>query len=195
MNEMRLYDTNGDRLYLTPEERKLFIDCAKEQPNKVMTFALTLAYTGCRISEALEITPSRIDLDQKQILLRSLKKRKNDVYRTVPVPNELIDPLVLVYDLIKIKKSRGLKAIKPLWTWTRQHSYEIIKKVMIDAGIPEGKHRMPKGLRHAFGVNAIVNGVPESRLQKWMGHSDLKTTSIYTNVIGREEREIAKRMW
>jgi integrase/recombinase XerD len=37
------------------------------------------------------------------------------------------------------------------------------------AGLPEGPHRSPKGLRHGFGVHAISSGVPLNMLGKWMG--------------------------
>jgi len=36
-------------------------------------------------------------------------------------------------------------------------------------------------------------------LSKWMGHADIKTTAIYANTIanaiGKEEQDIAARMW
>ena len=32
-------------------------------------------------------------------------------------------------------------------------------------------------------------------LQKWIGHADIKTTSIYANAIGKEEADIASKMW
>ena len=68
---------------------------------------------------------------------------------------------------------------------------EIIKPLMVKAGIPEGAHRTSKGLRHAYGVNAVTRNIPLDMLQKWMGHSDIKTTAIYANAIGKEEAEIA----
>lgn len=195
MNEMRLFDQNGNRLYLTKEERQLFLDYAKTQRTEIRTFAETIAYTGCRISEALEVTPNRIEIDNNQVLLRTLKKRKDDVYRAVPVPEKLINTLTISFDLRKVQKGNKNGTNKRLWKWTRQHAYEIIKKLMVDAGIEKGKHRMPKGLRHSYGVNAVVSGVTLSMLQKWMGHSDIKTTAIYANAIGKEEAEIASRMW
>jgi integrase/recombinase XerD len=53
----------------------------------------------------------------------------------------------------------------------------------------------PKGLSHAFGVHAVLSGVPLPLVQRWLGHSDLSVTAIYTNVLGQEEQEIARRMW
>ncbi len=49
---------------------------------EVRTFCLTLAYTGCRISEALELTPERVDLSDKSITFRTLKQRDKIKYRS-----------------------------------------------------------------------------------------------------------------
>ena len=65
---------------------------------------------------------------------------------------------------------------------------------MAQAGIV-GLQVTPKGLRHGFGIHAIASGVPLNMVQKWMGHADIKTTAIYTNAVGLEERELAERMW
>lgn len=54
---------------------------------------------------------------------------------------------------------------------------------------------MPKGFRHGFGVHAIRCGVPPDLVQRWLGHADIWTTAIYTQVMGPEERSIAARMW
>ena len=66
---------------------------------------------------------------------------------------------------------------------------------MIEAGVPDGPHRTPKGLRHGFGINATVCGVPLNMLSKWMGHADIATTAIYADAMGPGEQDIASRMW
>jgi site-specific recombinase XerD len=58
-----------------------------------------------------------------------------------------------------------------------------------------GLHASPKGLRHGFGIKAVVSNVPLNITQKWLGHAQLSTTAIYTDAIGPEERQIAQRMW
>ncbi|RLJ98804.1 tyrosine-type recombinase/integrase [Tenacibaculum discolor] len=194
MSEMRLFDTEGNRLYLTSSEVDKFLKTAKEQDPKLRTLAETMAYTGCRISEALQLSVKNIERESNKIVFKSLKKRRGDVYRSVPVPHNLIDLLTIGHDLIRKQKSEK-EAKTLLWQWSRQHAYELIKKVMLEAEISEGKHRSPKGLRHAYGVNAILKGVPINMLQKWMGHADIKTTSIYANAIGKEEAYIASKMW
>lgn len=192
---MRLYDKEGNRLYLTAEERKRFLAVAKKQNARVRTFAEVLVYTGCRISEALELVPKSIEREESKIVFRSLKKRTNDIYRSVPVPEDLIDVLTLAHELIKLQKNAHLTASKRLFPWTRQHAHTIVKGLMIEAEIMPGRHRTAKGLRHAYGVNAITKGIPLNMLQRWMGHADIKTTAIYANAIGEEEKSIAARMW
>jgi len=60
----------------------------------------------------------------------------------------------------------------------------------------DGPQATAKGLRHGFGVYAIANcEIPLNMVRKWLGHAELKTTAIYENAVGKEEREIAKKMW
>ncbi len=54
---------------------------------------------------------------------------------------------------------------------------------------------MPKALRHAFGVEATLENIGLTMVQRWLGHKDIKTTTIYTTVIGPEERGLARRTW
>jgi len=66
---------------------------------------------------------------------------------------------------------------------------------MVEAGIPDAPHRTPRGLRHGFGISATVNGIPLHILQKWTGHAQISTTAIYADAVGKEEQDIAARMW
>lgn len=161
MSEMRLHDPQGNRLYLNAEERAAFLAAARRQPARDRTLCETLHWTGCRPSELLEITPARVDLSGGTIALRSLKKRKDAsgqqkvVFRSVPVPAEFLDTLTTAHGIREAQKSRK-KATTPIWDLSRVRVWQIVKRVMIEAGIPDASHRSPKGLRHGFGVHAIV---------------------------------------
>src|ERR1039457_3946320 len=96
---MRLYDLQGQRKYLTPAERTDFLQAAKSAPEDVRTFCGTLAYTGCRISEALALTAARVDLGDGVVVIESLKKRRKGIFRAVPVPPRFLDALDLAHDL------------------------------------------------------------------------------------------------
>ena len=186
--------TDGRRLYLNAEERAAFLSAAATAAPKTRLFAETLHYTGCRLSEALALTPERIDLAEGRIIFNSLKKRRDDVYRSVPVPEDFVTRLELTFGLRQAQK-RPKKRAERLWTWTRVRGWQVVKDIMAAADIPDGPHRSPKGLRHAYGINAIGKGVPLNILQKWLGHAQLTTTAIYANAGGKEEAELAARMW
>lgn len=197
-----LYDTQGKRLYLTAEERKAFITAADRAERRIKTFCNVLAYSGCRVSEALELTPRRIELGEQCLRFRSLKKRRDKegqpriIYRTVPVPSALIEQLDLVYGIREIHSKGDDKRLDaPIWPRTRAWGWLIVKEVMDAAGISEGPHKTTKGLRHAFGITAMQAGIQLNMLQKWMGHADLKTMAVYANAMGNEEREVVARMW
>ncbi len=67
---------------------------------------MTLAYTGCRISEALELTPEHIDLSAKAVRFRTLKQRGKDIYRLVPVPDPPVSGWLALL-LIHNKQDQG----------------------------------------------------------------------------------------
>ena len=159
---------------------------------EVETFALTLAHTGCRISEALAIRARDIDLEAADVRISTLKSRREH-WRAVPVPEDLVRELDLVHRLRRMQSStKG--ADRPLWTFARPTASRHIAALMRDAGI-RGPQACPKGLRHAYGVAAVSAGVPLPTLAAMLGHADIKTTAIYTTAIGAEARELVARMW
>jgi integrase len=192
---VQLFDRQGRRLYFTDDERKAFLAAARKAPREVRSFCSTLHYTGCRISEALALTPKSIDLSANVIVFESLKKRRRGVYRPVPVPPELLDTLDMAHGLRQIHKKRGARLDEPLWPWSRMTAWRRIQEVIDAAGIGKGPHACPKGLRHGFGVVAVSKGIALNMVQKWLGHAQLTTTAIYANAVGEEEQSIAARLW
>lgn len=192
---MQLHDGQGQRLYLTESERKAFLDAASLAPRDDRTLCLVLAYTGCRVSEALNLTTASIDFEAKAIVFETLKKRKTGIYRAVPVPDALLDTLNMAHGILDGRRGKKKIPRSPIWTWCRKTAWVKVTSLMKTAGIGDGPHRSPKGLRHGYGVTAISKGVPLNMLSKWMGHASLEVTAIYANALGEEQRNIAARMW
>ena len=190
-----LFDTAGNRKYLTAEERRAFLRAAERAPREVRTFCHLLHFTGCRISEALALTADRVDFSGGVITFESLKKRRPGVFRSVPVPPTLLDALDLVHDVRATEARRGRGRKGRLWAWERTTAWRKVKAVMEAADLGEGPQASPKGLRHGFGVAAVTAGIPLNLVQKWLGHAQLSTTAIYADAVGAEERSIASRMW
>jgi integrase/recombinase XerD len=188
-----LYDQYGKRKYLTKIERESFMQAAGRAAPEIETFCLTLAYTGARISEVLALVPLRVDTGANAIIIECLKKRRRGIYRAVPVPRNLLIRLNDVHD-ISGSRSDSERNQRRIWNWSRTTAWNRVKTVMRVAGIIDGP-AMPKALRHAFGVGGTQAGVPLNLIQRWLGHSDIETTAIYTDVMGEEERALADRMW
>jgi integrase/recombinase XerD len=192
---MQLVNDKGERLYFTEEQRKALLAAAARAPREVRSFCSVLCYTGCRISEALALTAKSIDLSAKVIVIESLKKRKTGVHRQVPVPPELLDTLDMVHGIREVQKKGRAGINERLWSWSRMTAWRKMAALTKAAGIEEGPHASPKGLRHGFGVTAVSKGIALNMVQKWLGHSQLTTTAIYANAVGEEEQSIASRMW
>ena len=190
--DFSLVDARG-RKYLTAEERERFLAAARQDPRPaVQTFALTLAHTGCRISEALALRAGDVDLAAAEVRFRTLKRRREH-WRAVPVPEELTRELDLVHRLRRAQScARSAGAL--LWPFTRPTASRHIAGLMRAAGI-KGPQACPKGLRHAYGVAAVAAGVPLPTVAAVLGHAQLTTTAIYTTAIGAEARELVARMW
>ena len=191
--KIQLFSDDGQRLYLTPEERDKFRLFAKKQDRLTRSYCLMLRETGMRPQEALNTLVSSIDFSTKSVIVESLKKRKSGIYRQIPLSDEFLDELNLVHELKTKQKTKAGRS-EHLWNWSIRTARRRVKQVMENAGI-EGGMAMPKGLRHGFGVVCVMQGIPLPTLQKWLGHASIETTAIYTQIIGKEERELASRLW
>jgi integrase/recombinase XerD len=115
-----------------------------------------------------------------------LKRRKRGHFRAVPIP----DSLAALF-------GKMLKEPDPsdrVWRFSRATGYRLIKEHLASAGVSGGM-ACPKGLRHGVAVACLAQKIPLPTVQKWLGHARLETTAIYLDVSGKEERELAKRLW
>lgn len=182
----RLFDADGQRLYLCGSEGQRFLEAAARADPRTGALCRLLAYTGCRISEALAVTPRRLDAEAGLIIFRTLKRRRR-TYRAVPIPGFLMAELrTIACDVAGDDQ--------PLWPWCRQTGWRRVKKIMARAAIT-GPQAVPKSLRHSFGLRCAEHGVPITVAGRWMGHASSRSTSIYQQAVGEEERRFAERLW
>ena len=184
--------TARGRKYVTADERRRFLETIRTCPDtRVATFAATLAYTGCRISEALAARLKDVDLTNHTIHFRTLKRR-HEIWREVPLPDAHLRELELVHELRSRQRTR--QATDRLWPIGRSTASRHIASLMKSADI-RGPQATPKGLRHGYAIAAVEAGVPLSTIADVLGHADTNTTSIYARASGREARELVSRMW
>lgn len=169
-----MFDRAGRRKYLNWPERMAFLRAAQREADPIKrAFCLTLFYTGCRISEALNLKRERIDAMGQALVFETLKRRRRGHFRAVPVPASLLGELQ--------KLAQATKPEGSIWSVSRATAYRWVKAVMRTAKIA-GVQAAPKGLRHSFAVAGISRAVPLTVLQRWLGHAQLETTAIYLNV-------------
>lgn len=182
-----MFDRSGNRKYLNSRERRSYLPVIQREPDALRrAFCLTLFFTGCRISEALNLTVGRIDLAARAVNFETLKRRRRGHFRAVPIPDSLCN---LLRELVS-----DLEPGDRLWTISRSTGYRAVKRLMEQASVAGGM-ASPKGLRHAMAVACLAEKIPLPTVQKWMGHARLETTAIYLDVGGDEERELAQRLW
>lgn len=182
-NDWQVHDRHGRRKYLNGTERGLFLSAADRHDPSTRALCYVLAFTGCRVSEALALTHDHLDTELLKLRFRTLKRRRT-VYRFIPVPPvvvELLSALPMVQD-------------GHFWPMHRGTAWRHIRAVMDDAGIT-GPMACCRGLRHAYGIQAVTKGVPPTVLQRLLGHADIATTLIYVDAVGIEERGLVERMW
>lgn len=179
----QVYDPLGRRKYLNAEERRRFLSAADAAVRETRALGYVLAFTGCRISEALALTPEHLDARTGTLTFRTLKRRRPS-FRTIPVP-----PIVIGL-LVDLQRRPGHR----YWPMHRTTAWRHVKRLASDARI-DGPMACCRGLRHGFGIHAATSNVPPGLIQRFMGHASSSTTAIYIDAVGFEERQFAQRMW
>ncbi len=164
-----------DKNPLTADETARLID---NLTGDKQTIVMLYAYCGLRRNEALNLTKSMVDLDRGMLQIRG----KGDKPRLVPI----IGTTLLEQLRQKCKnKGRGeLLFISPHSQPDKPQPYKNIKKAIKSAGIRAGidKPIYNHLLRHSAATNAVVAGVNIRALQTILGHSDIRTTELYTHM-------------
>lgn len=164
-----------ERTFLTPDEVAQLINSI-EQP-LVMFAVETMYYTGLRISECLKLRLQDVDLEEKVIHVIEGKGNKD---RDIPISRHLLE--ILSNYLLNYRpdvQSEYFFATKKTGRLSAPYVNRIINETV--KKLNWKKHVSAHILRHSFASNLIKNGVSLVYVQKLLGHSNLKVTSIYTH--------------
>jgi integrase/recombinase XerD len=132
---------------------------------------LTLTFSvGLRVSEVVNLRIEDIDSKRMLIQIKNAKGRKD---RIVPLSQTVLDLLRIYY--------KQYKPIEYLFNGQNSEQYSIgscqkIYKKYIDSD--SSIHT----LRHSSATALLENGTDLRVIQKILGHSNVKTTEIYTHV-------------
>lgn len=189
---LSLYAADGSRKYVNRHERgRALALMGGLEPSEAL-FALTLAWTGARVSEVLAVAATSFQIEIGIVTLRTLKRRKLAM-REVPIPPQLMDALNQHFRLA-LRQQDPDEAGRRLWRWHRVTAWRLIKRVMSQSGV-RGLRASPRGLRHGFAVGSLQSGVPLTLIKRLLGHARLTSTEMYLDVCGPEEVALAERYW
>jgi integrase len=186
------HHSGAERKYLNQAERRRVLAAADELDLRPALFALTLVWSGARISEVLAVTPCSFQIERSLVAFVTLKRRRWSV-REVPIPPVLMQMIAEEFALSELQDDQVAQQVR-LWTMSRTTAWRVVKRLMGIAGV-SGRGACARGLRHSFGVGTLQAGVPITLLQRWLGHARLSTTEIYANAIGPEELSFASQFW
>jgi integrase/recombinase XerD len=74
---------------------------------------------------------------------------------------------------------------------TRQGFWLILKSYVQTAGIEA--HVTPHTLRHSFATHMLKGGAPLRNVQELLGHANITTTQVYTQLTNEHVREVYER--
>lgn len=154
------------------------------------TMLEVLYATGMRVSELINLTLERVDLNMKYIIAFG----KGSKERIVPLGSVAAEFLQHYLEKVRPKLTHAGRNSSIVFLafggheLTRQRFWQIIRAYGRKANI--NKALTPHILRHSFATHLLDNGADLRSVQELLGHSDISTTQIYTHLTNKRLRDI-----
>jgi len=154
------------------------------------TMLEVLYATGMRVSELINLTLERVDLNMKYIIAFG----KGSKERIVPLGSVAAEFLQQYLEKVRPKLTHADRNTNIVFLafggheLTRQRFWQIIRAYGRKASI--NKALTPHILRHSFATHLLDNGADLRSVQELLGHSDISTTQIYTHLTNKRLRDI-----
>lgn len=154
------------------------------------TMLEVLYATGMRVSELINLTLDRVNLNMKYIIAFG----KGSKERIIPLGSVAAGFLQKYLDEVRPKLVHEDRASDIVFfaqgghALTRQRFWQIIRAYGKEARIK--KTLTPHILRHSFATHLLDNGADLRSVQELLGHSDISTTQIYTHLTNKRLRDI-----
>lgn len=135
----------------------------------------TFLYTGIRKAELVNLKMEDVNLKERTLYVRDGKCMKD---RMIPIHSKL---MIYLEDYLKERK-RLNKCCPYFFTAMRQDSKmgdPVVKRLINKISKKSGIKFYPHLLRHTFATLMLEGGCNIYALSRMMGHSDIKTTTIY----------------
>ncbi len=179
---------------LTNREVELFLDqpqCTDMKGCRDRAMLELLYATGIRVSELIALNVEDLDLDAAALHCASTKRE-----RTIPLYAAAVRALDVYLDRIRPRmvedpQETALFVNMSGVRMSRQGFWKIIKHYQETAGIQ--KEITPHTLRHSFAAHLLENGADLRSIQEMLGHADISSTQIYTQMVGSKLRDVYRK--
>jgi integrase/recombinase XerD len=173
------------------------IDELLEQPLKRNTpeakrdrAMLELLYaTGLRVTELVSLDVT--DVNTTGPYVRCMGKGSKE--RTIPIHEQAANAVIEYMNdgraaLVKARKESALFVNRRGERLTRQGFWLILKQYAKEANIATAV--TPHTLRHSFATHMLRGGAPLRNVQELLGHANISTTQVYTQVADEHVRQV-----
>lgn len=178
------------------------IDELLEQPLKRNTpearrdrAMLELLYaTGLRVTELVSLNVGDVNMTPPHPYVRCMGKGSKE--RTIPIHEQAAAALTAYLNdgrpaLVRNKPEDALFVNRRGERLTRQGFWLILKQYAKEAGITTAV--TPHTLRHSFATHMLRGGAPLRSVQELLGHANISTTQVYTQVANDHVRQVYEK--
>lgn len=152
--------------------------------NRKHSLLLSLTYgAGLRLSEVQVLKLKDLDFEEATLTVRQSKGRKD---RITIIPSKILGDLAVFVEYKELndlvfESARG-------GSLSSRSLQKIFQNSKLKAGIT--KDATFHSLRHSFATHLLENGTDVRYVQALLGHSNIRTTQIYTHVTNPVLRQI-----
>ena len=160
---------------LAPDDLRRLFEVARDVKHKALL--MTLYGAGLRISEALAMKPGDIDSRRMLIHVRLGKGAKDRMVKLSP------QLLTVLRDYWRARRPETWlfpQARNPARPMDSSDAWRMVHRTARRAGIT--RRVSPHTLRHSYATHLLDAGTDLRTIQLLLGHTNLKTTSLYMHV-------------
>lgn len=176
---------------LTNKEVELLLEqpqCVDMKGYRDKAMLEVLYATGIRVSELIALNVDDVNLSGG--VLRCKSKNKE---RFIPLYPAAVKALTEYIEFIRAQmiaapNEQALFVNVNGERMSRQGFWKLIKTYQQRAGIE--KDITPHTLRHSFAAHLLENGADLRSIQEMLGHSDISTTQVYSQVVKKQLKDV-----
>lgn len=145
--------------------------------------------SGARIGEVASLRRENIDLEKGLVNIPYEISKGNYSFRYVPISKTCVWYLTLQAEKLN---RRGITDVWFINSQNQTMTVSGLQKVIYNVGL-RGSHPTrlsPHAFRHSCGIRWLEAGVPETIVQKWLGHQTLQMTGRYINLTQDSSKKI-----